>query len=492
MNVWDRLFKRSSQEIRAPNQLRDTLLAAQSAGNKKLLVQLCKEHQNDIVRDFRAWQNVPECIRKDSAAMQRYFDGLLAVAEILANVLGHSEPLAALIGSGDENPLHKWDEALSRVRRLMDNLQYRDATKSLEMIVEEFESLHGSGRDLYLAVTYGDLAKCYLHCAEAAKALPAADAALRLCNKVGDTKGMANYAHGLYEINRYLGRGERAADFAQLLAEMLEAGGRHREAARYRKRAHLSLGGEPLNRVVVEVGDEQFELEEAPKLDHGTMRFGYQRNRQTLHPAEVLTERGKRLTQSGRYEEGLAALRDAAQADAYDPNPHYQAGLCLLHLRRYREAVRSYEATETLAPGWFHCRAELWLAQQLAAGVVDHETFLTLRVLEDDKEMGSDEKVCLAERALGRADRLAVLYLHYGRNLQATQRQIQALAAYRRGLNCSQEPQVRARLLVNLALLDANVTEKRCCLEEVAETKGDLIAAATAFLILRDMPPKVH
>ena len=303
---------------------------------------------------------------------------------------------------------------------------------------------------------------------------------------------MTVYAQGLYEINRYLGRGEQAADFAQLLAEMLEAGGRHREAARCRKRALLSRAGEPLNRVVVEVGDEQFELEEAPKLNQGTMRFGYARNRPMLHPAEVLTERGKRLTQSGRYEEGLAALRDAAQADAYDPDPHYQAGLCLLHLRRYREAVRSYEATETLAPGWFHCRAELWLAQQLAAGVVDHETFHTLRVLEDDKKMGSDEKVCLAERALGRADRLAALYLHYGKNLQATQRQIQALAAYRRGLSCSEEPQVRARLLVNLALLDANVTEKRCCLEEAAETKGDLIAAAMAFLILRDMPPKVH
>src|SRR5271165_6975543 len=102
MNVWDRLFKRSSQEVRAPNRLRDTLLAAQSAGNKKLLVQLCKEHQNDITRDFRAWQKVPECIRKDSAAMQRYGEGLLAVAEILANELDHPEPLAALIGGGDE------------------------------------------------------------------------------------------------------------------------------------------------------------------------------------------------------------------------------------------------------------------------------------------------------------------------------------------------------------------------------------------------------
>src|SRR5207249_3748491 len=119
----------------------------------------------------------------------------------------------------------------------------------------------------------------------------------------------------------------------------------------------------------------------------------------------------------------------------------------LLHLQRYVDAVASYEATEELAPGWFHCRTDLWLAQQLVLGNLDHETLLPLHILEDGP-MPPEEKVRLAEQALVRTPQLALLHLLRGKNLARLGRPWEAEEAYRQGLACSAEPDVKTRLNV--------------------------------------------
>src|SRR5207248_4529444 len=133
----------------------------------------------------------------------------------------------------------------------------------------------------------------------------------------------------------------------------------------------------------------------------------------SLRPAQVLIDRGDQLGSRDAFEEALEAFRAAARADRHEPHAHYEAGVTLLSLQRYAEAVEAYEATEALAPGWFHCRADLWLAQQLALGNLDHETFLALHVLEDG-ELPPEEKVCLAAQALSHTPRLAPLHLLHG------------------------------------------------------------------------------
>jgi len=492
MNAWDRLFRRKPQKIADPKQLLGMLIDAHSAGNQKLLSQLCNENQDGIANNFETWRIVPEYVRADEAATRRYVETLIAVAQIFAKGLNRPELLASLKGDEAGHPQLKWETALSQAPQLMDNLLYREAAKSMEELIEELRSWTGPARDYYLAVAYGHLARCHFQTGRAPKAVPAATTALQLCEQSGDTEGILTYTNGLYEINRYLGQGEQAANFAELRAEKLEREGRHQEAAEYRRKAQLARSGEPLNRIVVLVGDEQFELEEAPKLDDGKLQFAFVRNRLSLHPCEVLTGKGKRLGGAGKFEDGLAAFGEAAQADVYDPDPHYQAGLTLIYLQRYAEAAESYAAAEALAPGWFHCRQELWLAHQLADGAVDYETFLALRNLDEDKEMDDEAKLYLSERELGRNNHVPALYLHYGHSLLANDRKREALLAYRQGLSCCNEPQVRTRLLVDLALVSDTPTEARSCLEEAVTTKGDLMSAAAAYLMLRDHPPKVH
>jgi uncharacterized protein (TIGR03435 family) len=132
------------------------------------------------------------------------------------------------------------------------------------------------------------------------------------------------------------------------------------------------------------------------------VRFQFERNRISLGGVTTLVEEGSRLGSAGENQRALAAFQAAALLDPHDPQPPYLAGLALLELGRYADAVASYDTTDRLAPGWFHCRADRWMAAELAAGRVSPETFRAVRALEDGNappdEMQLMMRALLAER----------------------------------------------------------------------------------------------
>src|SRR5262249_44412542 len=229
--------------------------------------------------------------------------------------------------------------------------------------------------------------------------------------------------------------------------------------------ASLVRSGEPKNRVVAVVDGQRYELSNVPPIKDGRLQFVFERDRTTLKPAVVQTQRGEELAKQGKYDEALSLFRSAAQADCYDPHSRYLQGLALLHLERYTEAVECYESVEELAPGWFHCRADLWLAQELAMGRLDHEAFASLMSLEDAPAPPAD-KLKLAESMLSRVPKLAVLHLQYGRTLARLGRRPDAAAAYHKGLSCGEEPDTKTRLLIELALVSESPAEKTRLLQE--------------------------
>jgi tetratricopeptide (TPR) repeat protein len=147
-----------------------------------------------------------------------------------------------------------------------------------------------------------------------------------------------------------------------------------------------------------------------------------------------------------------------------------------LELRRYAEAVESYRRTEALAPGWYHCRGDRWLAERLAAGDVDHAVFQAVCQLVDDR-MAPDQAVALAEAALARCElgeaRLALVELGCKAEAEAA---------------CTDEPDVRARLLVALGNAMADRAERRRLLHAAIELSGNLVSGAMATILLASAP----
>jgi tetratricopeptide (TPR) repeat protein len=484
MGFLDYLFGRREPQIRDAGQLQQALFEAAQAGDVRRLERLCRANRSAIAEHFPGWQKVPEGLRDDPQGLPRYIGCLVAVAQTFADRLGSPELLQRLTGSPQDNPLVRWQEGLRRSQALMADLRYREAQELLSDLLIDARGLRGSGVDTYLPVTLGQLGECYFQARQAEKALAPWEQALELCVRQADAAGVAAYLGNLYEAHRYLGQAAPAAACAVRLADALGQQGRAEEARRYRRQAEIVRAGELRNRVVAVVEGRRYELDEVAPLDNQRVQFVFERNRTTLRPATAATERGEQQGSAGRYEEALEAFRAAAQADPFDPHARYQEGLTLLHLRRYAEAVEAYEAAEELAPGWFHCRADLWLARQLALGNLSQETFLALHVLED-AELPPEEKVKLAAQALSRTPRLAPLHLLHGKSLSRLGRPDEAQAAYRQGLACEPEPDTKTRLLVELGVLVADAAERVRLLREAQALGGNLVAAATATLALR-------
>jgi tetratricopeptide (TPR) repeat protein len=485
MGLFEFLFGPHVPKPSDPDELKRVVLLTVRSGDRRRLERLCRTNSESIRTHFPGWQKVPEQIRGDPAEVQQYVAGLVAIAQVFAEGLGHQELMQRLLGSPHNNPLVRWQDTLGKARQWMDGFRYAEAQSVLSDLLIDTHELGGSGADKYRPITLGYLGESYFQSGDAQKAVEPTTQALELCRDCGDTEGVLAYLGNLYEMHRYLGQQGAAADWAAQLADAFERQGRLDEARRYRRQEVLLREGEPLNRVVAVVDGQRYEVDEPGALsDH--VQFFFERNRITLQPARALTTDGERSGNEGRFDEALATFESAAKADPFDPHCRYQAGLTLLHLGRYADAVASYETTEALAPGWFHCRADLWLAQQLTLGQVGHETWLKLQALEDGP-MPPHEKVRLAERALTEAPRLAHLHLARGKNLALLGHPREARDAYREGLACEPEPDVRTRLLVDLGVLLEDTAERRALLGECQAIDGNLVAAATATIFLRKM-----
>ena len=237
---------------------------------------------------------------------------------------------------------------------------------------------------------------------------------------------------------------------------------------------------------MIEVAGERYELDDLTRIPAGIeeAKFVFERNRQSLGSVEARVQEGRKLGAAGQLEEALDIFQKAARVDPHDPDPHYQAGMTLVHLQRYKAAAESYEQTERLAPGWFHCRSELWLAKQLATGQVSHASFLLLRELEDGSS-SHEEKVSLAREALNDTGKLALPHLLLGENLLAIGKRAEAKAAFLKGLSCAGEQDVETRLLLSLANVVEPGDEKERLLRQAVALNGNLVSAAAASLLLR-------
>jgi tetratricopeptide (TPR) repeat protein len=484
MGLFDFLFGSRTPEVRDPDRLKDALFQAAGRGDHKQVERLGRKNRQAVLDHFPQWQKPPEELRADPDAMQRYVHALVTVAHVFAERLGCPDLLNRLMGSEDSNPLLRWQKRLGQAQQLMAELRYREARDLLADVLIDVRDLKGTGADTYLPITHGHLGDCYFQSGEADKAIPHLEQALHLCEQNGDREGVVAYLGNLYEVHRYLGRPEAAATYAERLATALAEQGRPAEARRYRREAAIVRAGEPPNRVVAVVDGARYELDEVGEVQGKRIQFVFERGRVTLRPAAELTRRGEELGSQGRDEEALALFRDAARADPFDPHARYQEGYALLHLQRYPQAVESFQAVEELAPGWFHCRTQLWLAQQLALGNLGYDTGVAVLVLEDSP-FPPAEKVSLAEQVLSRAPDLAPAHLLLGKNLAQLGRVPEAQAAYRRGLACAAEPDVKARLLVELGVLTEDKQERAALLREAQALNGNLVATAQATLALK-------
>lgn len=465
------------------DELRLLLWETAARGDAKALETLCRASREAIVQTFPAWRIVPESIRDLPKEAEAYIQAMFAVARVFEKWLQDPSLMQILAGKDQDNPLVRWQQTLEKAQKEMDSLHYEESAHQLNDLLIDVHSLRGSGADILLPITYGLLAECYFQSGAADRAVNPAEKAVDLCQRIDDLDGAITHLGNLYEIQRYCGESERAAQAAEEIAELLEQQDQEKAARRQRQQAARVRAGEPLVRIVCQVEGEKRELEEVLESIPKKIEFGHERNRLTLSRASHLTIQGDQLARQSRLDSARNRYQQAALADPFDPQCHYGAGIIHLQLGRFGSALEEFQQVERLAPGWFQCRSFSWLAEQMQRGTVSKETFSSWYQLETG-DLANPHKLTLLDKALKTAPEFAPLYALKGRVLRRLEQQAAAAEAMGQGLPFAAEPDLQTRLLVDLADVTADRMRRRQLLRDAIELGGNLLAVATARLLL--------
>lgn len=483
-----RLLRRGGSDHSA---LLAELRAAFDADDHRRLSGLLRDHEHEILDAFPSWWPPREPEAWDPDDLERYTHAMAFVANVFAVDFGHPELLAGMAGGDPGQPLLVAQHHVTRIQELLRAGRYAEAEAAAETFAAEAEGWHGSGVAELETMALVSLGRARLDGGSPARAIGPLERAARIKHELGDAEAVSLYTRWLFDAYRYLGDARSAATWLERSIEAAEA--RHEPDVPWlRRELAIVRAGEPLVRMVGVLGDRRYEVDEiraalgAAGEAGARVRFDYARNRPTIAAAERATAEGARLASAGRLQDALALFDTASAIDPFDPSPRYNAGVVLLELGRYADARDAFEATDALAPGWFFCRRYAWLAQALVDGRVDPRVATLLIRTGDDHDPPAERRRLLTP-AQELAPDLAWLHLHLAGAYTSEGRQADAEAELRRGLEGVADDDVRAALLVRLAMIrGAGSDERQRLAREAIGLEGCLLDATIAKLGLRN------
>ncbi len=471
-------FNRKKPDPLDPIELRNRLIAAAVSESPKKLRAECQAYKDQVAQHLPFITKVPDNIAKDDGSIDQHVQYLVAVAQCLANECDSPELWNKLSGVSDDNPFVQWNRWFSQLPERMQRIEYDALISEAMTFIEKAKSLRGSAARQQETFLFGRLGELLFHSGQVSESIEPFQSALRFCVEANDVEGQIAYLNFLLEANCYLADG-RAVGTAEELLNVKQRNGL--PADDVEKRIRFLKQGEPLCRVICVRDGKELELDEITNIGEGRYQFQFTRNRLSLRKATTLTGRGNQLASAGKYADALEQYHEASETDPHDPDPVYQSGMCLIELGAYGKARETYEEVERIAPGWFRCRSDRWLADGLDKGTISSEEFLLLRML-DDGGLPPAKKESLVRQGVERFPDFAPLYLFLG---DFSKSEGEAVAAYRKGLELVDEPDLQSRLLCALAgRLPAGDPERKQLVSQAVSLQGSLVAMAAAKLMV--------
>lgn len=470
----------------AQGELLEALLQMRKRGDSRQFAKLCLNHVDVIAAAIPQWKKPPEHVASNPQRLEEYIQTVGMAGQLLRDS-GHPELWDALVGAPEKNPITIWENKLKEATALNNTLQHEEAAELLVNHLIDTRALRGNTVNHLQALSQGSLGHIRFAAGKVDLALGHYEQALRLCREQNDQEGIRVYLGNLYESQRFLGQKVPAADYADALGHAWAAAGNHALAHRFTKLSQIVRAGEPLLRVVVHDDGKVAELDEVEFVGTKKLELHFWRNRPSLPGATKRIERGKELAGKRQYDEALNLFHEAASIDPHEPDAHYQAGMVRCEQQLYSQAVEEFEACEDLAPGWYFCRSDLWIARRLALGAIPHEVFLGLRFLQDGPKQPK-EQMDLALRMRPSVREIPLFALLFGTLLEEAGKKKEALEVWRTALEGEVEPDAQTRLLVALSAVEEDATRRRQLLRAAVELNGNLIASAGAMLSLKSDP----
>jgi tetratricopeptide (TPR) repeat protein len=233
--------------------------------------------------------------------------------------------------------------------------------------------------------------------------------------------------------------------------------------------------GEPLNRMIVTIGNQDFELSELKAATlpfSGNIKFGFKRNRRNIPLSEYYMNLGKNYGSQGQYERAVEMFKKAHEVDPYRPDSKYEEGYTLLKVGKGDEAAKAYQKCKELAPSWYNVNFDCWIAEQLRDGKLIKEDVDIIMMLVDGTLKGGIDYDMLIQKM----PNVPRLYYLLGKQ-QESSNLAAAMNSWKKGLTMEGiDIDTKTRLLLSLS------EEIEEYLDECVALKGHLQTSTVALL----------
>jgi len=180
--------------------LLQALLDAVERQDASALMSLINENSDAIRKQFRSWITVPETIREDPAAVDRYGRTLFVVASLFEQ---SGDSSLKNYWTDKRRGLVEWQKEMERASGLIDSSQAAEAIPILHAVLEQMTGMTGPGADSMRARGLGRLGIALWKTGDIPEAIRVTREALALCQRAGDTEGINAYQNNLREIGTY-------------------------------------------------------------------------------------------------------------------------------------------------------------------------------------------------------------------------------------------------------------------------------------------------
>lgn len=430
--------------------LLQALLDAVERQDVSALMALINENSDAIRTQFRSWTKVPESIRNDPTALDRYGRTLFTVASLFDRE-GDSSLMECLTGRDRDNPIAEWVQDLERADSLISNGQATEAVPLLRAMLELAGTLSGPAVGPMRARALGRLGIALSKTGDSAEAIRVTREALELCEQAGDKEGIKAYQTnltvlGAYEIAQRNGTGRR------LVVVFFDSNGN-------------VLTPEDLSTTT---GTIRWEV-----------RFLGERNRE----AERLHDEGRAAGAKGDYDVAISLLTQAADLDPAWAYPIYDRAYSHLLKQDFDAALADYRKALELCPQGFFLAAQNadMLAREMA-GEFPRGLSLPVAMLAD---MPREQQQSAAEQLTHKFPSCAVGWdIHVNFIKDPAVR----LAAIESGLAARPDADTRGSLFVKKAMALEQLGETARAIEilkPLTEHIGDSISThAKAYVML--------
>lgn len=214
--------------------LQQALFDAIEARDADAFNELAQRHGDAIEAEFPSWLKVPEPIRGDRQAANRYVQTMFTIAQAFASA-GVPSLLERLTGPDETNPIVLWNRRASEAQSLSEAGEYDASTRELLAVLAEIETATGPAVESLRPKVLGRLGFNALHRKDYKAALDFTARAYEASQAAADLEGMTRYYENLQSLRLIAAiedepeRGSRVLELRRIITRAQDAA----DAGRY-------------------------------------------------------------------------------------------------------------------------------------------------------------------------------------------------------------------------------------------------------------------